>query len=64
MCENQCGLSDIPQSTAEKVMVRPRSTRPPPESERSLRDTVRFSPASSSRDQRLRKCARRSHTAK
>ena len=37
MVENQCGFRDIAQSTEEKVMVRPMSTRPPPERLRSRR---------------------------
>ena len=37
MVENQCGSSDIAQSTDEKVMVRPMSTRPPPERPRRRR---------------------------
>ncbi len=53
MVENQWGASDMPQSTAAKVVVRDRSTRPTADRPRSRAARAGSAPPSCWRDQEL-----------
>ncbi len=64
MVENQCGSSDIPQSTAANVTVRPKRSMTGPEMSCIFR-RMRGSPdASCSADQRFSLAAKKTQTAK
>ncbi len=64
MVENQCGSSDIPQSMAANVTVRPKSRMPGPEMSCILRRTRGSADLSCAADQRFRISARPNQIAK
>ena len=64
MVENQCGLTDIIQSTTAKVTVSPNTSRPPPESRIILSASAGSPVRSCSADHALRRKAMKHHTAK
>jgi hypothetical protein len=64
MVENQCGLTDIVQSTTAKVTVRPNTSSPPAESAVIFCASAGSPVRSCSADHALRRSAMKHHTAK